>query len=187
MTKQEELQADLSYVKAAVHRSERKHSPRTIYLLWAVLILVGFPMTDFAPRIVGWYWSVAGPLGALASMWLGRREGIKQGQSDRAKGNRHALHWIGMMLCIFMIIPLGATGAIAWDSLNKIILLVLALGYFLAGVHLDRPLIWAGRLMAVGYGILFLVQAYVWTILGILISASLILSAVLSGRAHGSR
>lgn len=187
MTKQEELRADLSYVKAAVHQSERKQSARSIYLLWAAVILVGFPLSDFAPRIVGWYWTIAGPLGTLASMWLGWREGVKRGQPDRARGGRHALHWIGMMLCIFMIIPLAATGVIAWENLSKIILLVLALSYFLAGVHLDRPLIWAGLLMAAGYGVLFLVETYVWTILGILLSASLVLSAVLSGRAHGSR
>ena len=91
-------------------------------------------------------------------------------------------HWVGMMACIFLTVPLGATGIIAWEDLNRIILLILALGYFLGGVHLDRPLVWAGVLMAIGYGTLFFVHSYIWTLLGAFIGASLILSALVAGK-----
>lgn len=182
MSKQDELHADLSYVREAVERSEAVSCVRTIYLLWAVVILVGFPLADFAPRAVQWYWTFAGPLGFLASLWLGYRDGVKRGQRSRSRGLRHVAHWVGMMACIFLTVPLGATGVIAWEDLNRIILLILAFGYFLGGVHLDRPLAWAGVLMAIGYVTLFLVHSYVWTLLGVFIGASLLLSALFAGK-----
>lgn len=187
MDTHEELHSDLSYVRRAIERSGTTRSSRAIYLLWAAAIVVGFPLTDFAPQWVGWYWVVVGPLGLVASLWLGWRAGVRQGQRDRARGYRHALHWTGMMVCIFLTVPLALAGVLPWEALSKIILLILALGYFLAGVHLERPLLWVGLLMLVGYGLLFVLDTYAWTILGAILGGAMILTAFLVGRNDGGR
>ena len=182
MTKREELHADLSYVRGAVEKSEGSNSVRAIYLLWGLVILVGFPLTDFAPGAVPLYWTIAGPVGFLASLFLGYRSGVKRGQHARSEGLRHTLHWVGMMVSIGLLIPLAATGVLEWEGLNQVILLVLALSYFQAGVHLDRPLMWAGGIMLGGYVLLFFLESYAWTIIGVLLGVALFLSAALSGR-----
>ena len=186
MTKREELHADLSYVRGAVEKSEGSPSVRGIYLLWGLAILIGFPLADFAPGAVPLYWTIVGPVGFLASGFLGYRAGVKRGQHERSLGLRHALHWGGMMICIGLIIPLAATGVLDWTGLTRVILLVLALSYFLAGVHLDRPLMWAGLIMLGGYVLLFFVEVYAWTIIGVVLAAGLFLSAALAGRESSS-
>ncbi len=62
------------------------------------------------------------------------------------------------------------------------ILLIVALGYFTAGVHGDRRFLWVGVLMAGGYVLVTLVSGYAWTIVGVALAVALI-AAGLRGEA----
>ena len=176
------VESDLSYVRSVVDRSERGPSPAPIYLLWAAIVLVGFPLADFAPAYVGVYWTIMGPLGGVISGVLGWRHSVRLGQVSREIGRRHALHWGGMLAAIFSVVVLGITNTVAWEVVHRIILLVIALAYFLAGVHLDRPLLWVGMLVAVAYFVMFFVTTYAWTIVGVVVSAALVVAAFAGGR-----
>jgi hypothetical protein len=176
---------DLGYVREVVARAEGDGTPRAIWYLWAVIGAVGFTLIDFAPERVGLYWSVAAPLGFLASAWLGWRHARAAGQVSRREGWSHVLHWGGMMAGIFLVVPLAASGAIPEPALPRVMLLVLALGYFLGGVHLHRPLLWIGVLMAGAYGALFFLDRYAWSLVGAVLALSLIATAHLSR--HGGR
>src|SRR5262245_3911004 len=177
---------DLEYLGALLRKSERGSSPFIIYALWAVLVLVGFSMVDFAPHRVGLFWLIAGPLGGVASAILGHRYGLRIGQLNRDEGTRHGWHWFGIMLTILLAVPLGVSGAVAWPVLSRIFLLIIGLAYFLAGVHLERPLKWVGLLMMACYVGLFFIPAYGWTLVGILVSLSLIVSGLLERRGSGT-
>lgn len=182
MSDLKELEDGLGFVRDLARKSDRRPSPTSIYLMWALISLVGFSLVDFAPNAVGLYWTLAGPLGGVASFFLGWRHSIRHGQLSRDLGVRNGLHWAGMLVAIFLAVPLGATGAVAWVEVHKIILLVIAFGYFLAGVHLDRPLVWVGLLMAAGYVALFFIPAYGWTLVGILMATALVVTGVVGGR-----
>jgi hypothetical protein len=186
MSSTKQVTDDLEYLGALLRRSERGGSPFIIYALWAVLVLVGFSMVDFAPQRVGLFWMIAGPLGGVASAILGHRYGLRIGQVNREEGIRHLWHWFGMMLAILLAVPLGVTGAIAWPVLSRVFLLIISLAYFLAGVHQERPLKWVGLLMMAGYVALFFIPAYGWTLVGILVSMSLIVSGLLERRRGGT-
>lgn len=186
MSNLSELEDGLGYVRDLARKSERGLSPPSIYLLWAAIMLVGFSMMDFAPERVGLFWTLAGPLGGLASGFLGWRHSVRHGQLSRDLGMRHALHWAGMMAVIFLTIPLGVTGAVAWPELHKFIVLVIALGYFLAGVHLDRALIWIALLMIAGYVALFFIPAYGWTMVGVLMAVGLVATSFIGGRSRAA-
>lgn len=177
-----QLETDLGYVREVVGKSERPSSPAAIYLLWAAIILVGFSLVDFAPRYVGLFWIIAGPAGTVASALLGWRHSLKSGQVRRELGTRHALHWSGMMAVIFLAVLLGITESAPWSVVHKVILLMVGLGYYLAGVHLDRPLMWIGALIVVGYVALFLVPAYGWTIVGVVVAAAMTATAFVGGK-----
>lgn len=183
MTESNRIDRDIRYVRGLVAESDRGPSPSAIYLMWAVVALVGFPLADFAPRYVGVFWMVVGPLGTVASMLLGWRHSVRVGQVRREDGVRHALHWVAMLVAIFLVVPLGVTDTIAWDTVPRVILLIITLSYFLAGVHLDRPLLWVGLLMVAAYVALFFIEAYRWTIVGIALAAAL----GVAGRAGGKR
>ncbi len=176
------IQSDLSYVRGAVDKSGKLHSPRAIYWMWALIVAVGFPLADLAPGYVGLYWMVMGPLGGILSGIMGYMYDRRVGQLDRAHGIKQGLHWGTMMVTIFATIILGMTGAIEWNQLHRVILLILALGYLLAGVHFERPLAWVGLVMFGGYFVTMLVHAYVWTIVGALVAIALVIAGFSGGR-----
>jgi len=183
--KPNEVQSDLAYVRGLVRRSEHDPSPTSIYLLWAVLVFVGFGLVDFAPKVVGFYWFFAGPLGALASALLGRRANLRGGQIQREEGVRHALHWGGMLVLTALAVVLAATGRIPWPEVSRVILLIVAFGWWSAGVHFDRVFLWLGGLMMLGFVGTLVIPAYSWTALGAAIAVGLIVAAILGGRGHG--
>ncbi len=181
------IESDIEYVKDLVSKSDDLPSPSSIYVLWAVLITIGFSMVDFAPRWVGFFWMIAGPAGGLLSGYLGCKAGAKKGQMNREIGIKHALHWSGMLVFIFLAVLLGIMGIVHGVVISQIILLIVALGWWTAGVHFDRNFLWLGGMMALGFlGTLFL-DKYAWTAMGILLGLTLIIIAMRKGRENASQ
>lgn len=176
------VESDIRFVRGLVDRSASGAIPASVYLLWAVLVLAGFAMVDFAPRQTGLFWVIAGPGGGLASWFLGYRAGVRMGQLDRETGVRHALHWGGMMLVVFLAVMLAVRGFVHGTVLSQVILLVVALGWWDAGVHFDRNFLMLGGVMMTGFvGTLFGLP-YVWTATGALVAVSLAVIAFRRGR-----
>ena len=173
MTQMEKVESDLSYVRSIVDRSDCKGSPPAIYFLWAAITLVGFSLYDLKPELVSTFWPIAGPAGGILSFLLGWQFSRRQGQTSLKIGKYHALHWSAMMVAIFSLIPLHVTGLMEGEGLARAILVVLALGYFIAGIYLVRNFLWIGIVMMAGYGLTFLFDAYTWTLVALLIAVSL--------------
>jgi hypothetical protein len=55
------------------------------------------------------------------------------------------LHWGGLLGAIALAILLPARGLVPAAAVGPVILLLLALAYFLAGVHLDPAFRWVGQ------------------------------------------
>ena len=174
MTTAEQLKQDLDYVATAVRRNDRASGVPAIFFLWAALVAVGFALPDFAPSLAAPYWLVAGVGGGLLSVWLGARESRRSGISNTELGRRHGHHWlvvgVGFVACWLPILGGGASVASAVGNF----LLVAGLGYALAGVHLERPLLWSGLIMLAAYAVLSVFSPpYTWTITGVAIGVSL--------------
>ncbi|MFV2073484.1 MAG: hypothetical protein ACC742_12635 [Thermoanaerobaculales bacterium] len=182
MNEVDRLQSDLSYVRDAVQEVDKGGAPYGIYFLWAVIVLAGFALVDFAPRWLSLYWGIAGPAGGIFTGWISYRAARRAGEEDRREGIRHALHWTAMFVAIALIVVLAVLGKITWDGLSVTILVVIALGYFLAGVHLERPLMWLGLLMAAGYPFVLLVPIYPWTLLGLLVAVGMVATGLIVRR-----
>ena len=180
------VEEDLGYVRDVVSRSERDDTPRAIWYLWAAIGGIGFALIDFRPQSVGPFWAVAAPLGFVASMWLGWRHGRALGQESRREGRAHMLHWGGMGGAILLLIFFAARGHLAGEEIAQAILLVVALGYFLAGVHMARPLVWVGLLLAVSFLAVEFIGGYVWTAIGVVMALALVITAHVQGQARGA-
>ncbi|HEY7442138.1 MAG TPA: hypothetical protein VH701_06955 [Vicinamibacterales bacterium] len=180
----ERLQGDLSFVRGALDASTRAPSPSALYFLWAVVVLVGFVLVDFRPAWVAEYWTVAGPAGFFASAYLGWRHARQTGQASVSDGSRHLLHWGGVLVAVALAVLLGVSRAMPSGSLHTVILLVLSLGYFTAGLHLDRRLLWVGLLMGVGSVFVTMVSLYAWTMVGIALAVSLMVAGMWEGRSR---
>lgn len=179
MDQPEQLRDDLRYVRTAVKRSNQAISgPPAIYFLWAGIVLVGFALNDVRPEWSGLYWMALAPLGFVASCLLGWRQSRQLGEADRTEGARVAGHWFTMLVAIALAIPLAMANEVSGSALGQLILLIVAFGYLTAGLHLDRGFLGAALVMVAGYALLFVVQSYVWTLMGIAVAAALAISGI---------
>lgn len=178
----ENLQADLDYVASAVRRSVPRGGPPLIYFMWAVLIAVGWALPDFAPMAAAPYWIVCGIGGGLASWWLAARDERRAGARDVALGRRWGWHWliggVGYAVCWLPLLHDGTAKAVIANFL-----LVTGLVYALAGVHLDRSLLWTGLLVLLGYVVLVLFTfPYTWTVTGLIVALALVWAGIAAHR-----
>lgn len=174
MTETERLKQDLDYVAAAVRRRDRPQGLPVIYFLWAAIVLVGFSLPDFMPRYAGLFWFVTGIGGGLFSWWYGARDARRRGIQDAELGKRYGYHWlVAGVAFVLSSLPM-ATGRIEPGQGSTNFLLVAGIVYALAGVHLERPLLFSGLLMLAAYAVLVVASPpFLWTITGIVIAVSL--------------
>jgi hypothetical protein len=154
-----------------------------VYFLWSVLVFAGFVLMDIRPVWVGAYWSIFGTLGFLLSGYLGWRHGIRRGQMNRDIGSRYVWHWGAFAGATFLATLMIGRG-LSFEALGPLLLLFLALSYFLTGVHLDPPFRWMGLLVAAGYVAVLIGTAYAWSMLGFALAAAFILSGIREARRH---
>lgn len=187
MTKTEQLQQDLDYVVGAVRRRDRPVGIPAIYFMWAAIIGIGFALPDFAPRNLNAFWLVCGVGGGLLSWWLGERDARRSGVIDAELGRRYGLHWgIGGLAFALTFLPL-LLGRVPPQQGGAGFLFTTGLLYALAGVHLERPLLWSGLLMLAAYAVLTVFALpYTWTISGIVIALSLAWAGLSAQRARNA-
>ena len=180
----DQLQQDLDYVAGAVRRRDRPVGVPAIYFLWAAIIAVGFALPDFAPEGTGPFWLAASVGGGLLSWWLGARAERRSGINDRALGLRYGLHWgIGGIAFVLTFLPL-LLGRVPVQQGGAQFLFTTGLLYALAGVHLERGLLWSGLLMLAAFAVLTLFALpYTWTISGVVIALSLAWAGLSARRA----
>ena len=183
----DKIESDIGYVKDLVTKSGESTQPASFYYLWGIILMVGFSLIDLAPRWVGLFWMIAGPAGGMLSAFLGYKSGIRKGQINREVGIKYALHWSGMAVIVFLAILLGLKGLVHGVVNSQVILLIVALGWWTAGVHFDRIFLWLGGIMVLGFlGTLFM-DRYVWTTMGVLLGLVLIVTAIRQGKKNVRR
>lgn len=182
MTEMSRIEEDLGYVRAAIARGRQRSSPAGIYFLWAAIVLVGFSLVGLAPRWVGLYWLIAAPAGFVVSAWLGWRASRRQGEVDRAAGNRHMLHWLGLLIAAALAVLPVAAGQATWYGFGATVVLLTALAYWLAGVQGDRPMLAVGTLLFAGYAVVVLLPEPAWIVIGVLCGAALAAAGWLARR-----
>ncbi len=174
MSQIDSLRNDIEFVTRVTHHHDQPLGVPAIYFLWAAIVLVGFSLPDFFPRAAGPYWFVAGIGGGLLSAWLGNRHARKAGFNNQALNKRYAMHWgLGALAFMLSVLPLAVGRVDLATGVNNF-LLVGGVIYGLAGVHLERPLLWSGALMLAAYIALTLfTPPWTWTITVVTVAAAL--------------
>ena len=180
-TASDSVRDDLAFVSASIERDKRSPDVPAIYALWAVIFPIGFALPDFAPVAAGLFWPIAGIGGGLLSMWLGYRHERICGRVDAEEGKRHGFHWLVGGFGFFGIYLPGLAGTLPWATLAHQFVLMSAVVYGLAAVHLNRPLAIPAIIMGLGYIALSLISIpYVWTASGLLIGMALLITAFIT-------
>lgn len=129
--------ANLMYVKQILQAAEGPNNYPSIYFLWGCIVFAGYAIAEYRIDLISAYWLLAAPLGMLASAWLGRRHDHSSGQQDSRVGSQYMQHFSLIMVFIFTAMFSGE---------YKSILLLIGLGYCLAGLHIDRLMFAIGTL-----------------------------------------
>lgn len=184
MNDSKQIAEDLRYVRHSIEKAEGDHAPAAIYWLWAVISLVGFSLVDWVPERVGLFWMIAAPLGFLLSLWIGYRSARQVGQLDHVEGKAWASHWLVVMITMFLSLLAALTGVVGWRGFLATIVLLSGLAYLLAGVHLERRMIWVGVVLLLAYPAALLLETGVWTGLGVLFAFAMVATAYLGREAR---
>jgi hypothetical protein len=168
-----QIEQDLRYVRTAIDRADVHRSPRLLCFLWAGIGLIGFSLNDLRAAWVPLYWAIAAPFGFVLSAAIGWRHSERIGLVTPHIGRRHLAHWGALLGAVFLAWLMPVVGVMPWPALGPTIVLLLALGYFLAGVHFDSAFRWIGLVLAAGYLVVLFVDTYAWLTLGVLFALCL--------------
>lgn len=171
---------DLAYIRRAVERNRTGDGDPASWILWSVLVLVGFPLADLAPHSAGLYWLIAIPVGIAVTLWRGAR--LMRGRGKLLRRDllvQGLLHWVGMLAAVAMLLSMVSMTPV---SRGPAVMIIVALTYFLYGLHVSRRfLAFAAIVCAGAYG-LHVLGAWAWTILGVVLASGFLLTAVLEIR-----
>jgi hypothetical protein len=176
-----QVQQDLDFIKKAVERN-RSEDLRSwsIWTVWAIIVLVGFSLVDFAPQTTGWFWMIAGTIG-LFFTWVSHRRHEKVAGTKRGDGARTFLHWLAMGLAQILIFSLCD---IKNEDKGIAAILFVALAYFYFGLYVARPFIWFAMILVAGAIAIRFTQGYAWTMLGALLASAFIFTAFVANRSR---
>lgn len=150
----------------------------------SVLIMFGLFLANYSAARADWYWSAMFPVFGLVCLGHQLIAGDTHGMPAWKVLLQQALHWLGPIVAVRIIFLQLARGQMAADAVALMILLVLAVTCYLAGIHFDRSFVWVSAFLALAALGGTEIEAYLWLIvvLAVLAAALVVLSAVLIRR-----
>jgi len=134
-----------------------------VALVMVVLALVGVALATAKPLLARNYWVSLVPVyGLLCAFTAWRRS--QQG-GERLAVVRQILHWLGIAGAVALDFYVRGTGIESQVSSGLDALMLLALGCFLAGVHLEWSFVGVGLLLTLTLLVVAKAQQYLWLLL----------------------
>jgi hypothetical protein len=148
-----------------------------------IFIMFGLFLANYSVNKADWYWSAMFPVFGL--FCLGHQ--LIAGDAGRPLWTvilKQALHWLGPIVAIRIIFLQLARGQMDADAVALMILLILAVTCFLAGVHFDHSFVWVSAFLVLVALLGTEIESYLWLIvvIGLLAVALTVFSAVLIRR-----
>jgi hypothetical protein len=160
-----------------------RHGPRGVYVVWAIVSLIGFALLDFRPEWSAWLWPVAGLLGGVASWLLGYSAARRRGEPF-SQGWQHALLWTGATVALLMVTLAHRRGMLDQSAMAPVILLLLGFAFYTAGVFLIPRLLWIGLVVAACYVVQVALRGFSWSVTGGVVALGLLIAAFVGPRDH---
>jgi hypothetical protein len=149
-----------------------------------VLIMFGLFLANYSVDRADWYWSVMFPVFGLVCLGHQVIAGDDYGMPVWKVIVTQALHWLGPVIAVRIVFLQLQRGQMAADAVALMILLILAVTCFLAGLHFDRSFIWISVVLVLAALLGTEIEAYFWLVLviGMLAAALAVFSAVMIRR-----
>lgn len=137
-------------------------------IILSVLILlsiIGIGITDFSPEDSHRYWFAMVPIFAGACLILEWSRARGKGQKWTTIVRTQLLLWLGLLLAVRLTYLLLQTGRLDNENTGLVILLLLALTTFFAGIHLGWRLFIVGIFLGVALIGAAYLEEFVWMFL----------------------
>ncbi len=177
----QKFEEDVAFVREAVEKRDRmQYNSIAIAVLWAIILATGYALNDFRPEVSHLFWPIATFIGFLLSFWIANRAMRARGITKRGGGAKYGWHWGSLFVVIPVVVFIGVRHGMALEPLliNQFITLIVGITCYFAGLHLDRRFILPGIVHIVGAPAADYLAPYPWTMVGLAIAASLIISAL---------
>ena len=140
-----------------------------ILIMLILLAIIGIGITDFSPAESHRYWFAMVPVFAGACLILEWSRARGRGQKWTTIVRTQLLLWLGLLLAVRLAYLLLHTGRLDNENTGLIILLLLALTTFFAGIHLGWRLFIVGIFLGLALIGATYLEEFVWIFLFIAI------------------
>jgi len=136
-----------------------------VIMMLITLSIIGIGITDFSPADSYKYWVAMVPIFCGACLILEwsrvRGKGFKWTTLLRTQ----LLHWVGLLVAVRLVFEMLHKGRLDNENTGLVVLLLLALSTFIAGIHLGWRLCLVGVFLAVALVAATYLEEYVWVLL----------------------
>ena len=136
-----------------------------VIMMLITLSIIGIGITDFSPADSYKYWVAMIPIFCGACLILEwsrvRGRGFKWTTFLRTQ----LLHWVGLLVAVRLVFEMLHKGRLDNENTGLVVLLLLALSTFIAGIHLGWRLCLVGVFLAVALVAATYLEEYVWVLL----------------------
>ena len=158
----------VQHVEENVTRNWKTYLEEYIFVGLILLSLVGVFISDFSPIITFWYWLTMIPLFGATAILSAWSHGLESNVSVTRLVLSQIVHWGGAVIALVTTYSLWATGRFTDEHTGYIILILLALTTFTAGLHVGWRFYIAGIFLFIGGIITTHIREYVWVLLLVL-------------------
>ncbi|MGO9452581.1 MAG: hypothetical protein ACLQDV_16310 [Candidatus Binataceae bacterium] len=143
-----------------------------------LLVMIGLFLSNFSIDKARWYWSAMFPIFGIACVWHELAGGRAQEVALWKLLLRQAMHWLVPIFAVRIVFLQHERGQLSGNAVALVVLILLAVTCFLAGLHFDSSFIWVSVFL--GLAALFgtEIETYLW--LGAVLTVIAVALAVLS-------
>ncbi|HYF97573.1 MAG TPA: hypothetical protein VD770_01175 [Coxiellaceae bacterium] len=144
-------------------------------VLMLLMALGGLVIIDIGPQNSWIYWHIMVIGYAVLSLglsWYLQHKNIKFGISTLGQ---ELFHWLGLVLAVYLVSLLVSTGILSRVQAGFVVLLLLALAMYLAGIYIDRSFI----LISITLGVFIIVGALLEAYLSVIMVPVIIVAIIL--------
>lgn len=146
-----------------------------IMIVLVLLDIVGIAITDFAPLLSHWYWLAMVVVTGFACIIMEWSRAREKGLEIATILKNEALIWLSVLVAVNMVYFLLRSGRLDSENTGLIILLILALATFLAGLRLGWRLCLLGALLCGALILATYLEEFLWIVLLVVLAAAAVL------------
>lgn len=153
-----------------------------------MLVMVGLFLSNFAVSKAMWYWSAMFPIFGVMCLWHELAGGAAHAIPLWRILLRQSLHWLFPIIAVRVLFLQHDRGQMSADSVALVVLVLLAVTCFLAGVHFDSSFIWVGIVLGIAAVLGTEVETYLWlvAVLGVIALTLAVVSSMMLRRRNGA-